>query len=504
MSNDELTNLLRAGIQAAKDKDKAEARRLLEQVIEKDETNETAWMWLATVVETPREQRICLENVLEINPRNERAKQMLEKLRPSPITGNTSSTVRSTPPPTPAPTRAVTSKPLPDARPAPARRAAVGPGGRPRMNRTVFIGGIALALALIVVGVGLLISTGNAPAQPSNTPARGVSVQTLILTRFPVSPTLETTPPTRDPNLVVQLPPTWTPVPSDTPRPGPTSTPTLPPISRYMLVYVGEGRGQKNPALFSTAAAGGKEQILIGGDATDVSFSPDGKKIAYVIGTSSASPQIGVANADGSNPQTITTMHARHIRSPNWSPDGVRIVFSSDEPGTDQLYTMTPEGHGVTQITNEKYPSLFPSYSPDGKKIVYSADPTRQGSLQLYVLDLSTGTSTAMTESQGNNSLPMYSPAGNLITFVSTRDGHSNIYTIEADGVNENLVTFDDNNAENRDPSWSPDGKYILFASNRNGGVFNLFVMTPDGGMVQQITNNKENTYGARFRPNGA
>src|SRR5258708_33254007 len=83
LATDDITNLLNAGIQAAKNKRRAEARRLLEQVLEADDANETAWMWFATVVDSPREKRICLENVLDINPNNQRAREALEKLGPA-------------------------------------------------------------------------------------------------------------------------------------------------------------------------------------------------------------------------------------------------------------------------------------------------------------------------------------------------------------------------------------------------------------------------------------
>jgi hypothetical protein len=42
--------------------------------LEIDQYNEQAWLWLSAVVETPEEQRTCLDNVLTINPNSERAK----------------------------------------------------------------------------------------------------------------------------------------------------------------------------------------------------------------------------------------------------------------------------------------------------------------------------------------------------------------------------------------------------------------------------------------------
>src|SRR5215475_12638091 len=83
MATDDINSLLNAGIQAARAGNKAQARKYLEQVLEKEDNNEAAWMWLASVVDTPRERRICLENVLEINPNNVRAREALAALGPA-------------------------------------------------------------------------------------------------------------------------------------------------------------------------------------------------------------------------------------------------------------------------------------------------------------------------------------------------------------------------------------------------------------------------------------
>jgi len=73
--------LLDQGIAALKAGRKAEAGRLLMQVVQQDERNEMAWLWLSGAVGTDKERRICLENVLTINPRNEIARRGIEALR---------------------------------------------------------------------------------------------------------------------------------------------------------------------------------------------------------------------------------------------------------------------------------------------------------------------------------------------------------------------------------------------------------------------------------------
>ncbi|MCA0452454.1 MAG: hypothetical protein LCI00_00590 [Chloroflexi bacterium] len=72
--------MVREGISAYRAGNKEEARTLLLRAVEIDQYNEQAWLWLSAVVETPEEQRTCLENVLTINPNSERAKQGIDML----------------------------------------------------------------------------------------------------------------------------------------------------------------------------------------------------------------------------------------------------------------------------------------------------------------------------------------------------------------------------------------------------------------------------------------
>ena len=73
--------LLRAGIEAAKAGERERARELLTQVVDQDEYNLAAWLWLSGVVAEAEEREICLENVLTIDPGNEAARKGLERLR---------------------------------------------------------------------------------------------------------------------------------------------------------------------------------------------------------------------------------------------------------------------------------------------------------------------------------------------------------------------------------------------------------------------------------------
>jgi tetratricopeptide (TPR) repeat protein len=70
-------DLLQQGIVAARAGKREEARALLMQLVEGDERNEQAWLWLAGVVDAPEDIRTCLQNVLDLNPANQQAQQGL-------------------------------------------------------------------------------------------------------------------------------------------------------------------------------------------------------------------------------------------------------------------------------------------------------------------------------------------------------------------------------------------------------------------------------------------
>lgn len=81
MAEESVSQTLARAIQLVRERRKEEARGLLLQVIERDESNEQAWLWLSGVVDDPQDMQVALANVLTINPGNEPARRGLEMLR---------------------------------------------------------------------------------------------------------------------------------------------------------------------------------------------------------------------------------------------------------------------------------------------------------------------------------------------------------------------------------------------------------------------------------------
>jgi hypothetical protein len=74
----EIEQWLEEGIIAAKAGQREQARWRLLDVVEQDQTNETAWFWLYQVFDRPEDKRVCLENLIIINSANVWAKQELQ------------------------------------------------------------------------------------------------------------------------------------------------------------------------------------------------------------------------------------------------------------------------------------------------------------------------------------------------------------------------------------------------------------------------------------------
>lgn len=80
MATPEIEQRIQQALKALRAGRKEEARSILLSVVDEQEDNERAWLYLSAAVETLEEQQICLENVLAINPANEKARQGLERV----------------------------------------------------------------------------------------------------------------------------------------------------------------------------------------------------------------------------------------------------------------------------------------------------------------------------------------------------------------------------------------------------------------------------------------
>lgn len=496
--NNSLDEKLRLGIEAARRGDKITASRLLRQVVDSNPNNEVAWMWLASALDNLSERKQALEQALRINPANARAQQALDQLNA--VLGTP--TVRRT-----------------NAPQTNQQRARAGGGGG---NTLVTILGAIVALAIIALIIFAVVSSsqGN-PTLPNqstqlavlNTPLPTATIDPKDYTPTPVYGIIVTVNPTTQ----ITLPPSFTPTFTPTTIPvTPTTTPY--PQTQFSLLYTSIKEGQSQPALFRADGAGtSDQQVADGTDGfSDVAYSPDGTKIAFVRtttydndGVSVTTPELFIAQAN--NPGSavrITHFGKSEVSHPSWAPDNVQLVVASNYDGDMELWTMTDDGNNQKQITTNDFADRDPAWSPKGDVIVYAseqANGTGNNQFQLFSITTDGKTITQLTSAGGSSYTPSWSPDGSRIVFASDRNGDGDIFVMDADGQNHSLITSDSsstsNGAEDRIPAFNPVGQMIIFASNRGGGASQLYMSDLKGNNATRLADPGLDIQSFAFRP---
>ena len=171
-------------------------------------------------------------------------------------------------------------------------------------------------------------------------------------------------------------------------------------------------------------------------------WSPDSKQFAFSI-FSKGKNQMMIINVDNGSTVSQNAMgDVSQFGNLTWSPNGKDIAFSGMVEGQSDIFSYNLDTKQVTQITNDIYSDYAPNYSPDGKKIVFSSD---RGAIQnnniaavhpinLAIFDISTKTLSNIDVFPGANNLnAQFSSDSKSVYFLSNRDGFRNLYKYSFD-----------------------------------------------------------------------
>jgi Tol biopolymer transport system component len=183
---------------------------------------------------------------------------------------------------------------------------------------------------------------------------------------------------------------------------------------------------------------GGKAKAIRSGLAWEVQprFSPDGKKILFTS-DAGGGDNCWVMELDGSNAKAITSEDFRLLNNGIWTPDGQYIIarkhFTSGRSlgaGEMWLYHISGgEGSQLTKRKNDQQDVNEPSISPDGRYLYYSEDMYPGGyfqynkdpNTQIYVIkryDRELGETNTVLSGPGGAFRPEVSPDGKTLAFL--------------------------------------------------------------------------------------
>jgi Tol biopolymer transport system component len=303
----------------------------------------------------------------------------------------------------------------------------------------------------------------------------------------------------------------------------------------------GRPSGETATGIWLIALDGGERRRLTqvedreAGDTTPA-FSPDGRQLAFIRASKSASNAVYTVPVSGAmtptGPPRLVIAQSWNILGLAWSADGRSLLFSSaGHAGIPRLQkiavnaeTSQPEllpfGERATAvaisrggslvyatefrdsalwkiplagptsppvprpIASSTYDEYTPDVSPDGKRLAFTSN--RSGDEEIWIADADGANPVQVTFTKGPLcSNPRWSPDGTTILFTSRREGSSDLYLLKPGTGEVRRIT--DDPAEEVEPRWSRDGRSIYFGSNRTGTT-EVWKMPAAGGAARQVT----------------
>lgn len=291
--------------------------------------------------------------------------------------------------------------------------------------------------------------------------------------------------------------------------------------------------------LYRVSALGGPTKKLIEDVQTAISFSPDGKRLAFRRASDTRRQAVlFIANADGSGEREIAaTNYPEMIGDPAWSPDGKMIACAAGHvEGDTSMYVMAVrvDDGAIKPITAQRFRWVGQlAWLPDAGGLVLIGRRTQVEINQVWRLDYATGEARRVTsDSNHYNRLSLsadgktlvatqtkqvtnmwmvprtaperaeqitfgaggyrgrlaWTPEGKIV-YDSEVGNAATISVMNADGSGQKQLLGEQvNKAYAGHVHASPDGRYLVFASDVGGGR-HIWRMNSDGGNLAQLTN---------------
>ena len=281
---------------------------------------------------------------------------------------------------------------------------------------------------------------------------------------------------------------------------------------------------------------------------SEANLSPDGKTVAFTVERpdvekNTRPKHIYTVAVDGGAPVQIT--RDGNNQRPRWTPDGTRIVFISNRSGSNQVWSMNPDGTDPKQITSLAADAGGVIVSPDGKSVVFTsavypgcaddacnkakfeADTKQpkprvytsllyrhwnewQGPTRTHLMVVPIGGGPAKDLTPAAFDVPAFSlggpddyaisPDSAELAYVANTDKdqatstNTDIYVVPLTGGEPKKLTS--GLGADRSPTYSPDGKTLAFRSQERAGYesdrWRLMLMDRGTGAVRDLTQGED------------
>lgn len=321
-------------------------------------------------------------------------------------------------------------------------RTVVTPGRRPsplaptlaieaKPRRWPIVAVSALALGLITIGASYAMPDLRVRLAQMLVPSAGADTQAVAFTpTFPLIASVTTT------------------VQSFLPA-SPQSAPASPTVSPAAETPAAPGSpGAPTP----TSTGGGVGQIAFASTRTQL-------------------PQIFLLNIDGTGIRQVTDM-AEGACQPTFSPDGMRIAFTSPCEGNhgqyagSAIWVINADGSGLQALVTAPGGDYDPAWSPDGERIAFTS--LRGGRPQIYVINLRDGSLQNLSQNGEIENQPTWSPSGTQLMYISRRAVIPSIWVMPDLGSPQQQFSRSADREDNH-PQWSPDGQLVIFTQAAGG-----------------------------------
>jgi Tol biopolymer transport system component len=289
-------------------------------------------------------------------------------------------------------------------------------------------------------------------------------------------------------------------------------------------------RAEVREAVVVVPAAGGESRDVVP-DAEGPTWRGDGRQIGFTFGGWRIADWAlnldgGVVDFD---PATMAASARRPIVTgyhedfgPAWSPDGRWIAYHSHRPptpvvhyggagSTDDIYLRLAQGGPEIRLTRTGWECGTPDWSPDGRRLVFTGwekggEPGRSFAW-IQALDPESGEPGALTKLPLPSGIPgaewaSWSPRGDEIALeVAVSPARHALWVVKADGsagrkrVEYNMKTYGG-------LDWTPDGKSLVYAALA-GGRMQIFAVGADEGSPRQLTRDASHLFQPQASPDG-